>query len=80
MLFQQHMRLPIDNEVLSPLDSLKDEAEEGLDQQIESLLDTRERAFRKAESNITAAQKSQKETYDRRYQPQVLPTLVRRCF
>ena len=31
MPFQQHMRLPIDNEVLSPLDSLEDEAEEGLD-------------------------------------------------
>ena len=50
------MRLPIDNEVLSPLDSLEDGAEEVLDQQIECLLYTRERAFRKAESNITAAE------------------------
>ena len=73
ILFQQHMQLPIDNEVLPLLNHLESEGEDDLDQKIDSLLAARKKAFQKAESNITAAQKRQKETYDRKHQAQVLP-------
>ena len=39
---------------------------------IEALLAARKQAFSKAEENITAAQKKQKEEYDRKHQPKVL--------
>ena len=39
---------------------------------IEVLLAARKEAFSKAEENITAAQKKQKEEYDRKHQPKVL--------
>ena len=61
MLFQQHMNQPIDNEVLPPLDQ-EGETEEDLDKKIESLLAAKEKAFKETESDITAAQKNQKET------------------
>ena len=65
MLFQQQMRLPIDSEVL-PFDKQEDEQEEGnLNQKIQSLLASREKAFKEAKSNIAIAQKIHKETYDR---------------
>ena len=67
MLFQQHMRLPIDAEVLPP-----SEDEDGLelDSAVQALIESRERMFRKAESNISDAQNKQKETYDRKHQPE----------
>ena len=66
MLFQQHMRLPIDAEVLSPTDENALE----LDSAVQALIESRERVFKKAESNISLAQKKQKETYDRKHQPE----------
>ncbi len=66
MLFQQHMRLPIDAEVLSPA---SDENELDLDSAVAALVESRERVFNQAESNIASAQKKQKETYDRKHQP-----------
>ena len=73
LLFHQQMRLPIDGEVLpSSCDEQEDEEEVDLDQKIQILLASREKAFKAVEANITAAQKCQKETYDRKHQPQVL--------
>jgi hypothetical protein len=66
MLFQQHMRLPIDAEVLSPAD---DEGELDLDSAVQALVESRDRVFKEVENNITSAQKKQKETYDRKHQP-----------
>ncbi len=40
---------------------------------IEKLLTVREHAFKRAEENILNAQKKQKESYDRKHQPKVLP-------
>jgi hypothetical protein len=40
---------------------------------IRTLLASREKAFNETEANIRAAQKSQKETYDRKHQTQELP-------
>ena len=70
MMFQQEMRLPIDTEFLpSDLDAEKGDAET-VDHTIEYLLSTRQTVFQKADSNIASAQKHQKETYDRKHQPQ----------
>ncbi len=76
LLFQQQMRLPIDSEVLpsdqeEDLDWQEGDQEEDLDQKIQKLLASREAAFKKAEDNIAVAQKVQKETYDRKHQPEV---------
>ena len=70
MLYQQHMRLPIDAEVMS-----NPEQEEEVDHQavISVLLESREKAFKKAETNISKAQKQQKETYDRKHLQSELP-------
>ncbi len=43
------------------------------DEKIQNLLASRQAAFEIAETNIAAAQKVQKETYDRKHQPEVLP-------
>lgn len=43
------------------------------DDLISKLLTVREHAFKKAEENIRNAQKKQKESYDRKHQPKVLP-------
>ena len=73
LLFHQQMRLPIDSEVLPSSLDQEDDDEEDLDQKIQILLDARQKAFKEVEANIEAAQKSQKETYDRKHQAQVLP-------
>ena len=57
MLFQRQMRLPIDVE----------SAEDNLDEVVDALIVSREKAFRKAQENISKAQKQQKETYDRKH-------------
>lgn len=53
-------------------DEQENEEEVDLDLKIQILLASREKAFKAVEANITAAQKCQKETYDRKHQPQVL--------
>ena len=63
MLFQRQMRLPIDVEMLPPSES----AEDNLDEVVDALIVSREKAFRKAQENISKAQKQQKETYDRKH-------------
>ena len=68
-LFQQHMRLPIDVEVLSP-SNLSNENILDVDTAVQALIESRERVFKKAESNISSAQKKQKEIYDRKHQPE----------
>ena len=83
MLFQQQMRLPVDSELLtSDIDSellTSDEQDydkedgEDISEIIEQLLESRQKAFDKAESNIEHAQKKQKELYDRKHQPDELP-------
>ena len=73
LLFHQQMRLPIDSEVLpSSLDEQEADEEEDLDQRICTLLASRKKAFKEVEANIKVAQTNQKETYDRKHQPQVL--------
>lgn len=47
------------------------------DDLIEKLLTARELAFKQAEENILNAQKKQKESYDRKHQPKVLPVGAR---
>ena len=71
MLYQKKMRLPIYNEVSSQCE--QDDAQDcNIDSILDGLLQSREKAFHAAEENIKAAQKNQKETYDRKHQPQVL--------
>ena len=72
MLFQQHMRLPIDAEILPPSDA-PDENATDVDTAVRALMKSREKVFKKAESNILSAQKKQKETYDRKHQPAEIP-------
>jgi len=86
MLFQQQMRLPVDSEMLtSDIDSElltsdeqaydnKDKEDgEDVSRIIEQLLESRKKAFDKAECNIECAQRKQKELYDRKHQPDELP-------
>ena len=72
MLFQQHMRLPIDAEVLPPSSAPDESDKDALDMvtAAQALIEPRERVFKKADSNISSAQKRQKETYDRKHQPE----------
>ena len=63
LLFQQQMRLPIDSEVL-PSSCDQESDDEDLDQKIQILLASREKAFKEVEANINA---------DRKHQPQVIP-------
>lgn len=63
------MRLPIDAEVLSPVND-ESAAESQVDTAVQLLLESRERVFKTAECNISAAQRKQKETYDRKHQPE----------
>ena len=61
MLFQQHMRLPVDSELLtSDPGKLADEREdgEGLAEVIRQLLESWQKVLQKAESNIAHAQKN----------------------
>ena len=57
----------------TPPDTQSDETttSSNTDALIEALLAARKEAFSKAEENITAAQKKQKEEYDRKHQPKV---------
>ena len=68
MLYQQHMRLPIDAEVLPKVDvdlqGLCDEDQKQTNEAIEALLQLWQKPFKKAEVNIAAAQKQRKETYE----------------
>jgi len=86
MLFQQQMRLPVDSEMLTSdinselltsdeqaYDNKDKEDGEDVSKIIEQLLESRKKAFDKAECNIECAQKKQKELYDRRNQPDELP-------
>ena len=59
------MRLPIDSEVMSPVN----EEEIDLDGVIQQLIQSRKQVFQEAKSSITTAQKKQKETYDRKHLP-----------
>ena len=80
MLYQKEMRLPIHNEVCpeSGADLVDLTTEQDFDVGIiENLLTAREHAFLKAEENILAAQKKQKQTYDRKHQAKVLPVGAR---
>ena len=72
MLFQQHLRPPIDAEVLPPSSAPNESDNDALDMDtaVQALIESRERVFKKADSNITSAQKRQKETYDRKHQPE----------
>ena len=70
MLFQQRMRLPIDNEVI-PTDEQKADAST-VHQKMEQFIYIRKKVFKAAELNILSAQKSPKETYNRKHQVQVL--------
>lgn len=77
MCFQRDMRLPIDNEIL-PASEDNEESEDvsdqdDIDQRIQMLLASREVSFKEANNNITCAQKKQKELYDRKHLPDVLP-------
>ena len=58
----------------TPPDTQSDESTTSRDTDalIEALLAARKQAFSKAEENIAAAQKKQKEEYDRKHQPKVL--------
>lgn len=79
MLFQKEMRLPIHNEICPKFQTELDTTEYNIDCGFtDQLLSARENAFKKAEMNILAAQKKQKETYDRKHEAKILPvgTLV----
>ena len=80
MLFQQQMRLPVDSDMLTSdksdeqaYDNKDKEDGEDVSKIIEQLLESRRKAFDKAEYNIECPQKKQKELYDRKYQPDELP-------
>ena len=62
------MRLPIDAEILPPSNA-PDENATDVDTAVRALMKSKEKVFKKAESNILSAQKKQKETYDRKHQP-----------
>ena len=76
MLYQKEMRLPIHNEVCPQSDAEPVEPATEQDSDvtlIEQLLTAREDAFKRAEENILAAQRKQKETYDRKHQANIFP-------
>jgi uncharacterized protein HemY len=50
-----------------PQSSTHDGEENSLDETVGALLESRNQAFQKAQTNITKAQKQQKETYDRKH-------------
>ena len=67
------MRLPIDSEILQSATNDDDEEDSNIDEIVTKLLQSREEAFRKAKHNIDKAQKTQKETYDRKHLQEELP-------
>ena len=77
MLYQQHMRLPIDTEL-----QMHDGSEDGEDDTdseviIEKLLQSREKVSYSATHTIDDAQKKHKETYNRKHLPEGLPIGVK---
>ena len=70
MLFQREMRLPIDVETLPQSESADDNLDEVVNV-VDALIESREKAFRKAQKNISKAQMQQKETYDRKHLKEV---------
>lgn len=68
MLYQKEMRLPIDVEV-EPFVSETEEdlLQEGIEQKLKTLLESRDKVFGQAAANITAAQTKQKEQYDKKH-------------
>ena len=68
-----HSSIPVYESEVLPSSCDQESDDEDLDQKIQILLASREKAFKKVEANINAAQKRQKETYDRKHQPQVIP-------
>ena len=67
LFFQKEMRLPIDSEILGSQSKTSDPESDDIDETVATLLKSREGAFTKAKENIDKAQKSQKETYDRKH-------------
>ena len=74
MLYQQHMKLPIDAEVLP--DYKEEDVGNDINTVISHLLCSREKAFKEAEVNIADAQQKQKETYARKHVPDAIPVGV----
>ncbi len=66
MLFQQHMRLPIDNDVKISEEECKDEVQ--LDIFMTSLMESRKKVFSDAELSIIKAQEKQKNLYDKKHE------------
>lgn len=62
MLYEQHMRLSIDSEVLpkADLQGLCDQGKDQTDEAVEALLQLRQKAFNKAEVNIASAQRNKR--------------------
>ena len=67
LFFQKEMRLPIDSEMLESSQATTDPESDDIEETVAALLKSREGAFTKAKENIDKAQKSQKETYDRKH-------------
>ncbi len=79
MLFQKEMRLRKHNEICPKFETELDTTEQTVDSEFtDQLLAARENDFKKAERNILAAQKKQKETYNCKHEAKILPvgTLV----
>ena len=78
MCFQQHMRLPVDNEICDGDGDSDDDGDdddktgEEIDLKIQRLLSSHEKSFAKAKGNIAGAQKIQKERYDRKHHQEIL--------
>lgn len=66
MLFQSHMRLPIDSEIMSPNFDLKS-APSQTDLIVADLLAKRAEVFENASENIISAQQKQKEQYNSKH-------------
>ena len=73
ILYQQEMRLPVDNDVSPWVDRDIASSPIEVSEVVDSLLQSRERAFQRVEQNIQHAQMVQKETYDRKHQQTSLP-------
>ena len=70
MLYQQCMCLPIDVEIM-PTSEHGEEVDQ--DTVVKNLLESRQKAFKKAETNISKAQKQPKDTYDRKHLQDEIP-------
>ena len=71
LLFQNEMRLPINNEIMQNEEShIHMESEMSI--VVEALLQTREKLFEATGLNISLARRQQKELYDRKHKPNEL--------